>query len=306
MNKNSKRERFIKNVFLNKSMKEKKFILPLMFFLGILFSVSFVLATYDLSVANVTAPASGTNSSGSLTLSCWFWNQSAKPFSPNASSILTNWSFEVAGAITPITVTGITCGNFSCNSTASASALTDGLGANITCSLGNDTLNIRGGANATKLDLYTSTPVCSFTVDREIVKYMDVIGIETSNASTKDPLSNIVMAWNLWRSDNTNVTTSSLSEPTFSETDFDQIDEFILGLTVRDKWFNYATCANKTITVMGRDGDETVGITTTKVEEILGTNRMLLFAGGGVLLLIIIATIVILMITKAKKGGRYS
>ena len=217
-----------------------------MFLFVLLASLNMVMAKEGL--VNVTSPTDDANHT-SFTVTCTYSNDTDSVMIPLSA----NTTFSQDG--TAFAVTGFSCTATSCSASASASALTDGLTQNISCIIGNNTVTSGSDNNATNIDIYSSTPSCSFTLDRANVEYMDGIGVETTQGSTKDALTTLTYNWILFDAGGLVQDQFNSSAPTFSLEDFDEIGEATLSLIATDGWQNANTCTNQTISVFGSNGD---------------------------------------------------
>jgi len=250
-----------------------------------------------MGAVNVLSPASGQNAT-SLTLMCSYANNTNDVVGPNA----TNSSFyqNASGSLVAITCSSFSCTTTNCSCSASASQLTDGLGQKFTCIIGNVTKTIGSNSNATKVNIYTSTPTCSFSKDKENVKYMDMLGIETTQSSTKDALSSINYSWSLFDNNNKYVRTSSSSAPTFSGSDFNDIGTFTLSLVVSDDFQNVVSCSNESIYIKGADGKASTAISVTQTAQ--KTKSNLVWWIIGILVFLALAIVIVFFIISGVKN----
>ncbi len=183
--------------------------------------------------------------------------------------------------------------NFCSNFTFDSTGLTDAEDTTLTvlCSE-NATSN---ETNTLLVNVDNTAPVCSFTKDRENVKYQDALGLITTQGSTDT--TDLTYAWTLSRGGVTTATSTGAS-PTFIGEDFDQIDEFTLALTVTDEASQSTVCTSQSVSVQGSNGR---GITPVAVAEFVKDNKIPFIVIGIIVLLILVAIVAFLLIGKAKK-----
>lgn len=280
-------------------MKKLNIFIAGIFLFSILMSLSLVMGANEISVT--TLPTSGSNHTLSQTIAvnCSSSGTGHMSYIRNAT-----FYYNLSGTDTQIGVITNTSGtvNGSINGTLSLAGLTAGLNYRISCRLMNGTQNSPPSLNATYVDIYTSSPTCAFSIDRENVEYMNPFGVVTTQSSTKDALSTITYAWKLYNENVVVHQSSTSSAPTFSGEDFNEIGTFTLGLAVTDHWGNVAVCSNKTIFVKGKDGEVATGTIATKTITSAGGNKNIVWIVSGFVLFLLIAVVAIFFVLqKAKK-----
>lgn len=235
-------------------MKTKNILLTGIFLFALILSMSFVIGA---DTTGVTAPTNGSNFtiSSTITVTC-AGDGTAVGVSLNNATFF----YNLSGTATEIGVIYNTSAgvNDTLTGTLSLASLTAGQNYSISCQMWNGTeTGYNDAFNSTKsgthVTLYTNNATCGFTLDADDIDYMDPIGVETSDTSTKDALATLTWAWILSDSDGNSQSTSTSQNPIFSGTDFDKLGEFTLGLIVTDTFYNIITCTNDTVFVRGDD-----------------------------------------------------
>jgi len=184
--------------------------------------------------------------------------------------------------------------------TESLSGLTAGTGYNFSCYADNGTDQVYS-TSADNIIIYTSTPSCSFLVDRESINWMDYLGVNPTSTSTVDALTSITYSWTLYDPDLNSVTSSSSSAPSFTNSDFEDIGEHILSLVVSDDFGNSNACSNVSIFVTGKDGD--VAITQSIISDITTgkASARIYWIIGGIFGIIIMGVVAFYILNIMKK-----
>ncbi len=192
--------------------------------------------------------------------------------------------------------------NVSCYISATASELTDGLGASFYIQLGNltDFKNSTTATDPVDLGIYTSNPSCAFDVNLDSLEVNDAIGTDTIDSSTGDALFDLTYSWSLYDPGNTVQTTSSSQNVTFDLEDFDELGDFTLALILSDSGNNpESACTNKTLFVSsGSDRGNILGGVSKDSE---GVNNAVWFVLGLTLVVIIIGVLAFLAVSMSKK-----
>lgn len=153
------------------------------------------------------------------------------------------------------------------------------------------------------INIDNTAPVCSFTVSDDVVEYMSQSGVQTTQASSDT--TDLTYAWILYDPQGNSKTTSTSASPLFSLTDFDELGDFKIGLTVTDEASKKTACTNKTIMVNDDSDDDDDAITT-------GTTTTTSSGGDSTVIIIVVVVIIIcivavggwFLISSAKKGRR--
>jgi len=208
-----------------------------------------------------------------------------------------NWSTTAEGNFTNIT--NISVGQTNFNTDFDTSNFTDVEDTTLTVWCYNDSSSETG---TLVINIDNTAPVCSFTVDREVIEFLDNAGTTMADASTDT--TDLTYAWTLWDPDKTSKDTSTDQNPVFEDGDFDALGDYTVGVTITDEASNSTVCTNTTITVLGKDDDALVaamsGTTTTQGSKMGLTIGII----GGVIFLLIIAAVGFAAVNFAKKGKR--
>lgn len=285
----------------NKMMRNKTLLL-----LTATLLVTFMYVGLVLGAVNMVTPADNTNSSGSVVLNFTYTNTTdiTSPIDAN-----TTFYQLISGTSTAIsTSASLTCSSTACWKTATASELTDALSHTIWVSVGNasSTGYINSTGNSTSLILYSSTPSCSFTLTDDDTNYLDPREISPTDGSSVDSLFTTTYAWTLFDSSNNVQTTDTTSTPSFSGSDFDQIGEFTLALTITDDVYNTATCTNDTIFVRGNGDDSSSSTVATTTNSQLenqenSRNKTLIIIAIAIAFVMFLSAIAVVIIQMTKK-----
>lgn len=177
-------------------------------------------------------------------------------------------------------------------------ALTDAEDTTITITCTNST-----GSTETKtltINVDNTAPVCSFAVDVDVTEILSAGGVQTTQQSTDT--TDLTYAWTLYDPNGNSKTTSTSASPNFLLTDFDQIGDYKIGLTVTDEASKSTACTNRTIMVSGNDDgttDVVVGGTTTTTTT--GGDNTIIIVMIVVLVIIILAVGLYFVIGMSKK-----
>lgn len=282
MNKSSKNNTFIYFNDLLKTMATKKRQL----FFATLFSIVFVLASISFASAAMTfvAPTAGGTVNGTFTFEVTIATSDV------TNALFGNWSTTDDPFFN--NTKNITEEQVSWNITMDTSVLTDAEDTTLTVNISNATASI---TSSILINVDNTDPVCSFTKDRDNVKFQDGLGLITTQGSTDT--TDLTYSWILSRGDGTTSTTKTEASPTFLGADFDQIDEFVLALTVTDEASKSNICTNQTIGVAGSNGVTIPGIATA---SIIKDNKAMFFIGIVVVLLSIITIVSLIVVNKNK------
>ena len=277
MNKNSKREKFIKYNILVKPMRgNKNFLFGALMFGVILLSMALVSATITFDSPSAT----GETVTGSFEFNVTSDSQELSHC---------NFSTTDDGHIG----SGYNETDFIINVTIDTSALTDAEDTTLTANCTNSSLD-ESVTNTLVINLDNTNPTCSFSlgVGEDTISWMDVFGVNPTDASSDT--TDLTYDWMLWDPTIQAQETSTSQTPNFASEDFDEIGEFTLGLNVTDEASKTTTCANSTIFVKGTGDNVAQAIETSK-----GDNTMIIVI--SIALVLIIVTIIALVLTKKTK-----
>lgn len=179
------------------------------------------------------------------------------------------------------------------NFTFDSTGLTDAEDTTLTVQCFNTTAN---ESNTLVINVDNTNPTCSYIIDRNTVEFQDGIGILTTQSSSDT--TDLTYAWTLYRSDGTSSTTSTVASPTFSGSDFDQIDELTLELIITDEASQSTACANQSILVKGANGDTVVA---SGVQAFVEEKQTEMIVFGMVIFLLLVAVITYFVILNEKK-----
>jgi len=181
------------------------------------------------------------------------------------------------------------------NSTAfDTSALTDAEDTTLSVNCSNGT-NSETGKLLLNVDNTDPACVYSLNIGEETIEFMDAYGIYPSDASTDT--TDLTYAWTLWDPSKNSQQTSTSATPNFASDDFDEIGDFVLGLTVTDEASKTNACTNLTISVTGTDDDITPSIISTFLKE----NKTTAYVIGGVIFIILAGVAGYFIIQSSKK-----
>lgn len=180
------------------------------------------------------------------------------------------------------------------NFTFDSTGLTDAEDTTLTVQCFNTTAN---ESNTLVINVDNTAPTCLYSIDRDIVEFNDGIGILTTQSSSDT--TDLTYAWTLYRSDGTSSTTSTITLPTFSGSDFDQVDEFTLELIVTDEASQSTACTNQSILVKGSNGDSATA--TSGVQTFVEENKTKMIVGILVFLLLLVAVAAYFIVINGKK-----
>ena len=150
--------------------------------------------------------------------------------------------------------------------------------------------------NTLVINVDNTAPTCAFLIDKDIVEFQDSLGILTTQSSTDT--TDLTYAWTLFRGDGTTSVTSTDAAPTFSGSDFDQVDEFTISLVITDEASKSTACTNESIVVKGSNGNE---LATASVSTFIEDNKTIMIVGGAFILLLLIAVSAFFVINGSKK-----
>lgn len=252
------------------------------FALGFFLSFILIITMASAAVTIITPSAAGTTVTGSYTFN----------LTTNlANAVNCTWATTADGVFN--VTTNDTASDTVFNVTIDTTSLTDAEDTTLTtiCT------NTSSGTQQTTLliNVDNTNPVCSFTIDRNVVEFQDGIGITTTQGSTDT--TDLTYAWTLYRGDGTTSTTSTSASPSFSGSNFDQIDEFTLGLTVTDEASKSSSCTNQSIIVKGANGEAPVAGITTFIQE----NKTMMILLGATLFILLVAIAGFFIISHSKK-----
>ena len=252
--------------------------------LTLFFSFMFALAMVSAAVTFIAPSSTGSTATGS-----YLFNVTTNLANTENCTFATT-----ADGVFNVTVNDTTSDTVF-NVTFDTTTLTDAEDTTLTVICNNTTGSTQ--TNTLVINVDNTAPVCSFLIDRNTVDFQDGIGVETTQSSTDT--TDLTYLWTLYRSDDTSSTTSTSTAPTFSGSDFDQVDEFTLALVITDEASKSTACTNQTILVSGSNGDGTVAVAelTTFVEE----RKTEMIVGILVLFLLLVAVAGYFIIINGKK-----
>lgn len=262
-------------------MNNKNLILPVIILLGTMFLISGICAL------GFVTPTNNANINGTYIFKV----------SPNITNTINcTWSTSTNAnfAIT----TNVSGNQNYFNVTNNTALLTEVASTTLTVVCRNGTGAGNSTTSSITIGIDNTAPTCSFSIDKDLVSINDVTGIETTDTSSDT--TDLTYAWVLYRGDNTQSQTSASQEPTFSGTDFDQIDSFTLALTITDEVSKSTVCTNQSITVRGSD-DDIVPIITSSEPGILGKDMTIPIIVGFVVFFVIILGVLLIWILSQNK-----
>lgn len=274
-------------------MKKSNILLTGIFLLTIL---SLVL----ISATSMTTPTAGTNVSTTLPI--------ALTVTTNGVNNMTNVTCYYNSSGGPantflVEILNTTAGQTSFSSSPSITSLTKTLTYNISCNVYNRTF-LNSTFSAYPIAIYTSNPSCSFQVNRVSADWNDLIGITTTDTSTKDSLATLTYAWTLTNPTGTTLKSYTTQNPVFHGSDLSQKGALTINLVLTDSLGNSATCTPKTVIIKSKDGTVSIATNTFVTSSFLQDNTSLIIIIFIVAFVVIIAVVGFFLISSTKKKRR--
>lgn len=264
-------------------MKTKNNIIIGIFLISFLMSIGLVFGAITINIPSADQVLNGT---------ILFNITTDQPHADNCSFATTaDGNFSV--------IRNISASQTEFTSSNDTSLLTEALSTTLTVHCINSTSNTETATQTFSID--NTDPICSFSIDRTHIDRQDGIGITVTDASSDT--TTITYLYNLTNEGGVQQASSTSQNPSFSNSDIEEIGTANLTLTVTDQVSKTASCETSFL-ITGADSDsDTLTITTLTSGISILENRNVLM-GGLIALSIMVGAFVIVFIffiNKVKK-----